>query len=108
MRYLDIIVYHLPIPGSQMHIILTEAFHYTCVGLAPTLSTCNLRLQHARACSLGQASPLSPSEWESPYYFGPCMYICPRLSQDTPSDIDTLNLQECDDKNLGHVRPYLG
>jgi hypothetical protein len=36
------------------------------------------------------------------------MYICPRLSQDTPSDIDTLNLQECDDKNLGHVRPYLG
>jgi hypothetical protein len=95
MRYLFTIVYHLPISGILDENHLTEAFHYTCVRLASTTRTCNLRLQHARACSLGQASPLRPSEWESPYYFGLCTYIRPRLSQDLPSDTDILMLQEC-------------
>ena len=95
MRYLFTIVYHLPISGILDDYHFNRGFPLTpSARLAPT-RTCNLRLQHARACSLGQASPPRPSEWESPYYFRPCTYIRPRLSQDLPSDTDILMLQEC-------------
>jgi hypothetical protein len=70
-QYLFLIVYHLPLLASRMHIILPSyrGFPLTpSARLAPT-RTCNLRLQHAHACCLGQASPPNPGKWEAPYYF---------------------------------------
>ena len=100
------------IPASYRGVVSTKrTLSRTCSGSRRLHErTCNVRLQHARACSLGQASPPRPGEWESPYYFGLCIYIRPRLPQDMPSDIDNQSFQECGDKNLGHgsAVPLLG